>query len=59
VWALRVGSGLTQEELGQRAKITRETVARIEGGREPTLSAALALAKALDTTVEALFGGER
>jgi transcriptional regulator with XRE-family HTH domain len=59
VVAQRLRKGLVQRELAERAGITRETLARVEIGREPTLSTALALARALGTTVEKLFGGER
>jgi molybdate-binding protein/DNA-binding XRE family transcriptional regulator len=53
----RTWHGLTQAGLAQRAGISRTAVTAIEGGRlVPSVAAALALADALDTTVEALFG---
>lgn len=54
---LRTAAGLTQAELGQLAGISRTAVTAIEGERlVPSVSAALALALALETTVEVLFG---
>lgn len=48
---------LTQAELSDRAGISRTAVTSIEGSRlVPSVAAALSLAKALKTTVEALFG---
>ena len=53
----RANAGLTQAELAERAGISRTAVTAIEGQRLiPSVSAALALAQALDTTVERLFG---
>ena len=47
---------MTQAELASRAGISRTAVTAIEGSRLiPSVSAALSLAKALDTTVELLF----
>ncbi len=54
---LRTAAGMTQAELGQLAGISRTAVTAIEGERlVPSVSAALALALALETTVEVLFG---
>ncbi|QDT56078.1 DNA-binding transcriptional repressor PuuR [Caulifigura coniformis] len=54
---LRVQAGLTQAELADRAGISRTAVTAIEGDRlVPSVSAALAVAAALGTTVEVLFG---
>ena len=48
---------LTQVELADRAGISRSAVTAIEGVRLiPSVAAALALAQALRTSVEALFG---
>ncbi len=48
---------LSQEELARRAGVTRTLLSSVETGRAtPSVAAALALARALDTTVEALFG---
>lgn len=53
---LRTKAGLTQEELGDRAGVSRQTIISIEGGRyDPSLSLALNLSKLLDRSVEELF----
>jgi putative molybdopterin biosynthesis protein len=53
----RTSQGLTQAELAERAGISRTAVTAIEGERlVPSVAAALALAQALETTVEKLFG---
>lgn len=49
--------GLTQVELAARAGVSRTAVTAIEGGRlVPSVASALAIARALGTTVENLFG---
>jgi putative molybdopterin biosynthesis protein len=54
---LRKERGLAQRELAQAAGITRQGVGAIESGRsQPSVTIALALARALGTTVEDLFG---
>jgi transcriptional regulator with XRE-family HTH domain/molybdate-binding protein len=54
----RIGSGLTQAELAERAGVSRALVSAVEAGRhQPRVAAALALARALGSTAEALFGG--
>ncbi len=54
---IRVRRGWSQAELARRAGISRTAVTAIEGDRlVPSVAAALSLASALDTTVEALFG---
>lgn len=54
----RAACGWSQAELSQRAGIPRTTISAIEGGNlTPSVTAALALAAALDCTVEELFGG--
>lgn len=54
---MREARGLTQAELAQRIGKHQPNIARLESGRfEPSLRTALALAVALDTTVEDLFG---
>lgn len=56
VRAFRVRLGWSQAELAQRAGLSRAGVSAIETGRLiPSTAAALALACALDCTVEALF----
>jgi putative molybdopterin biosynthesis protein len=55
---LRQARGLTQQALAAAAGITRQAVSAIEGGRmQPGVGIALALSRALDTSVEDLFGG--
>ena len=52
----RVQAGLSQQELGGRAGISRQAFAAVESGRAtPSTSVALRLARALNTTVENLF----
>ena len=50
--------GWTPQELGARAGIRYETISRIENGKhaEPRVYVAVALAKALGTTVDYLAG---
>jgi putative molybdopterin biosynthesis protein len=56
VEALRRARGLSQRALSEAAGITRQAVGAIESGRmQPSVGIALSLARALDTTVEALF----
>jgi DNA-binding XRE family transcriptional regulator len=58
VKAYRQGRGWTQAELAERAGVSRAAVSALEVGRlVPSVAAALALARALGCTVEALFGG--
>jgi molybdate-binding protein/DNA-binding XRE family transcriptional regulator len=53
----RHDNGWTQVELARRAGIPRTTLGAIEAGQlTPSVTAALALAAALDCTVEELFG---
>jgi len=53
----RISRGWTQGELAACAGLSRAGVSAIEAGRlSPSVAAALALAKALDGTVEELFG---
>lgn len=54
--AAREAAGLDQAELAARAEITQATVSRVERGQVPGATVALRLARALNTTVEALFG---
>jgi DNA-binding XRE family transcriptional regulator len=51
-----VAVGWTQQELADRAGVTRSLVAAVEAGRQqPSVTAALGLARALGTSVEGLF----
>lgn len=53
----RISLGLTQAELAARAGISRTAVTAIEGERlAPSVDAALAIARSLESTVEELFG---
>ncbi len=52
----RQGLGLTQEQLAERAGVSRQTIISIEGGRyDPSLPLALRLARLLGQRVEDLF----
>ncbi len=52
----RIERGLTQEELGQAAGLTRQSIIAIEKGRfTPSIHTALILASALDVQVDDLF----
>lgn len=56
----RLKRGWTQAELAERAGVSRTAVTAIEGSRLiPSVAAALALADALQTSVEDLFGPRR
>jgi putative molybdopterin biosynthesis protein len=53
----RVARGLTQDELARRAGLSRQALGAIEAGSyQPGVGAALALARELGHSVEALFG---
>jgi putative transcriptional regulator len=55
----RSALGLTQEELAARVQVRRETIVFLEKGRyNPSLRLAHAVAKALGTTVDALYSFE-
>lgn len=52
----RTERGLTQEELAERAGVTRQTILSIERGRyRPSIELALRLARLFGVRVEALF----
>lgn len=54
--ALREGKGLSQGELAQKARITREYVNKLEAGRyDPTVGVVQRLAKALGVSVTELI----
>lgn len=56
VRALRKELGLSQEELGKRCGVSRQTINAIENQKyDPSLSLAFQLARILGTTVDALF----
>lgn len=53
----RVARGLSQRELALAVGVTRQAIGALESGRAlPSIALAFALAGALDTTVEQLFG---
>ena len=53
---LRLNLGITQEELGKRVGLTRQSIIAIEKGRfTPSIHTVLMLARTLDTPVEELF----
>ena len=55
---LRCARGLTQEELGERLHVTRQTVSNYENGRtRPDIDLLLDIAAALDTDANALLYG--
>lgn len=54
--AARVAAGLDQDDLAERSGVSQATISRVEAGQAPTTATALRLARALDETVEALFG---
>ncbi len=55
----RVERDLTQAELAERVGVTRQTIGLIEnGGYNPTLHLCIAIAKALDKTLNDLFWKE-
>lgn len=52
----RAAAGLTQEELGRKAGVSRQTIISIEGGRyDPSLELALRLGRLLGARVEDIF----
>lgn len=53
---LRLQKKLTQEELAQTVGIDRTMLSKIENGYSCSIPVAMSLAKALNTTVEVLFG---
>ncbi|WP_274598190.1 helix-turn-helix transcriptional regulator [Weissella confusa] len=59
VKAVRVATGMSQKELAATVGVTRQTLSLIEkGAYNPTLKLAVGIAKALDTTLDALFWTE-
>ncbi|VVC02776.1 Helix-turn-helix [Candidatus Burarchaeum australiense] len=53
---LRAKFNITQEELAQRAKVTRQTIIALEAGKyNPSLELAFRLARILDTPIEEMF----
>lgn len=53
----RVELGMSQEQLARQARIGHSTISEIEAGKHnPTVDVALKIARALEKTVEELFG---
>jgi DNA-binding XRE family transcriptional regulator len=58
IQARRQERGWSQQELAERAGVSRQLVGAVESGRHaPNVAAALAIARVLGLTVEELFGG--
>jgi transcriptional regulator with XRE-family HTH domain len=53
---LRLSHNLTQMELAELTGVDRTTISKAEHGKAIRLDAGIAIAYALDTTVEYLFG---
>jgi len=52
----KAAGGLTQQELAERAGVTRQSIISIEGGKyRPSVELALMLARALGCAVDDLF----
>ena len=52
----RVEKELSQAELAEKVRVTRQTIGLIEaGGYNPTLNLCIAICKALDKTLDQLF----
>ena len=57
--AARAALGLTQQELGERVGVTRQTILAIErGDYNPTIKLCVAICKALGKTLDELFWEE-
>lgn len=53
---LRIGRGLTQEEIAERVGVSRQTIISIEVGRyNPSIVLAYKLARAFDQSIEDVF----
>jgi putative transcriptional regulator len=60
VAAARQCARLSQQALADQIGVGRQSIARIEGGRQtPSVAMAIAISKAVGEPVEALFGGDR
>lgn len=58
--ALRSEKGWSQQELGDRLEISRQSVIAIETGRyDPSLPLAFKLAKMFEKTIEEIFESEK
>lgn len=53
---LRIGRGMTQEEMAEHVGVSRQTIISIEGGRyNPSIVLAYKLARAFDQSIEDVF----
>ena len=53
---LRIGRGMTQEEIAERLGVSRQTIISIELGRyNPSIVLAYKLARAFDRSIEEVF----
>src|SRR4029077_18768585 len=53
----RMGKGISQAELARATEVSRQALSAIESGRyQPSVQIAIRLARALDQSVESLFG---
>ena len=56
----RIEKSLTQAQLAERVNVTRQTIGMIEKNKyNPTLQLCIAIAKALDKTLDDLFWEEK
>ena len=56
---LRAVKGVTQEQLAEDLKVTRQTIHAVEVGKyNPSLELAFKLARYFDTTIEEIFSYE-
>jgi putative transcriptional regulator len=55
----RVAKDLTQEELAEKVKVTRQTISLIESGKyNPSINLCIAICKELDKTLDDIFWEE-
>ena len=60
LYAARKASGKTQEQVAEEAKVPSRQYQDYEYGKhDPTVRTAIRIATALNSTVEALFSGEK
>ena len=60
LYAARKASGKTQEQVAEGAKVTSRQYQHYEYGKhDPTVRTAIRISAALNSTVEALFNGEK
>ena len=56
---LRAGKGMTQEDLAEKAKVTRQTIIAIEKGKYvPSLELAFKICKVFDKKIEEVFNSK-